>query len=299
MRRYRNLHPTFSKVPALPSLFVYARTYSKLQQIHKIPGTAYASSSPQTSSSLSTSPAAHVRGLATQGGDWDAERELGGALRQGEEGELELEFSATDGDANFKAKMEALHDPTSTNLYMEGWVFFWVLDFGFLGFGSRFLHAFSLRRFFLLFSLCRFLCCFLWAIFFVLPFSLRCFLWTVVFRPFSLRCFLRPVCSLTSYFFLCSFLLSCFLPVSVSSSRILALLTLFFCLITFSFLGSWVFCGPFSSCFFLSVVLFVLFSLVRFLCFLRPFCFVSLLRSFYSPRFLPVFVSSFPEFSPC
>ncbi|KIK02724.1 hypothetical protein K443DRAFT_53536, partial [Laccaria amethystina LaAM-08-1] len=28
--------------------------------------------------------------------------------------------SMTDGDANFKAKMEALHDPTSTNLYMEG-----------------------------------------------------------------------------------------------------------------------------------------------------------------------------------
>ena len=113
MRRYRNLHPTFSKVPSLPSLFVYARTYSKLQQIHKIPGTAYASSSPQSS----TSPTAHVRGLATQGGDWDAERELG---RQ-EEGEMEFPFSTTtDGDANFKAKMEALHDPTSTNLYMEG-----------------------------------------------------------------------------------------------------------------------------------------------------------------------------------
>ena len=115
MRRYRNLHPTFSKVPLLPSLFVYARTYSKLQQIHKIPGTAYASSSPQTSCSLSTSPAAHVRGLATQGGDWDA-----GAQRQEDEGELEFPFAGTDGDANFKAKMEALHDPTSTNLYMEG-----------------------------------------------------------------------------------------------------------------------------------------------------------------------------------
>ena len=31
LRRYRNLHPTFSKVPALPSLFVYARTYSILK----------------------------------------------------------------------------------------------------------------------------------------------------------------------------------------------------------------------------------------------------------------------------
>jgi hypothetical protein len=26
-------------------------------------------------------------------------------------------------DASFKAKMENLHDPTSTNLYMEGYVF--------------------------------------------------------------------------------------------------------------------------------------------------------------------------------
>ena len=195
MRRYRNLHPTFSKVPALPSLFVYARTYSKLQQIHKIPGTAYASSS----SSLSASPTAHVRGLATQGGDWDAERELG---RQ-EEGALEFPFSTTtDGDANFKAKMEALHDPTSTNLYMEGWVFFsflgsWFWVFGFLGFCAsvgRFLSAVFFGPFF-------------FVLFFCVPFFLCRFL------------FLGSL----------SLFLCLFLP------GVLALLTLFFCLVTLGY----------------------------------------------------------------
>ena len=146
----------------------------------------------------------------------------------------------------------------------------------------------------------------LWAVFFVLfpcVFLFVIFPWTVFFGLFSSSRFCFP---LTSCFILC------FVFIEPFSSRlclflpgVLAPLTFFFCLITFSFLSSWVFFGPFSWCFFLSFVLFVLFSLVHFLCvvffvpLLRPFCFVSLHRSFYSPPFLPVFVSSFPEFSPC
>ena len=154
-----------------------------LQQIHKIPGTTYAS--PQESP-LSTGSATHVRGLATQGGDWDAEH-ASGQLEGGGEGDFEFSMSTTttDGDANFKAKMEALHDPTSTNLYMEGWVFYFYFYFylgGVLGFGVFcFCGLFSLGRFlwavfFGSFSLGRFLC----AVFFVLL-SLCCFLWAVLF----------------------------------------------------------------------------------------------------------------------
>ncbi|KAK0217402.1 hypothetical protein EDD85DRAFT_372732 [Armillaria nabsnona] len=65
LRRFRNLHPTFSK------------------QVHKIPGTTYAQA-PSISSSHSASSVDH--------GD----------------------------DGSFKAKMERLHDPNSTNLYIEG-----------------------------------------------------------------------------------------------------------------------------------------------------------------------------------
>ncbi|KAK0444569.1 uncharacterized protein EV420DRAFT_1574570 [Desarmillaria tabescens] len=64
LRRFRNLHPTFSK------------------QVHKIPGTTYAQA-PSISSSHSASSVDH-------------------------------------GDDSFKAKMERLHDPNSTNLYIEG-----------------------------------------------------------------------------------------------------------------------------------------------------------------------------------
>ncbi|PPQ75600.1 hypothetical protein CVT24_010910 [Panaeolus cyanescens] len=70
LRKYRNLHPTFSK------------------QIHKIPGTAYA------------------QGTATNS--------LVGGL------DLSGMHGAAGSDASFKAKMESLADPTSTNLYMEG-----------------------------------------------------------------------------------------------------------------------------------------------------------------------------------
>ncbi|KAG7448383.1 uncharacterized protein BT62DRAFT_703275 [Guyanagaster necrorhizus] len=64
LRRFRNLHPTFSK------------------QVHKIPGTAYARA-PSISSGHSAS-------------------------------------SVHGDDDSFKSKMERLHDPNSTNLYMEG-----------------------------------------------------------------------------------------------------------------------------------------------------------------------------------
>jgi hypothetical protein len=67
-----------------------------VQQIHKIPGTTYAQgnmapSGPSTSS-------------------WDEQDEISGSVGGG----------STAGDATFKAKMESLHDPMSTNLYMEG-----------------------------------------------------------------------------------------------------------------------------------------------------------------------------------
>ncbi|KAF8799564.1 hypothetical protein BYT27DRAFT_7217680 [Phlegmacium glaucopus] len=79
LRRYRNLHPTFSK------------------QIHKIPGTTYAQANLESSGSSTPS--------------WDEQGEIsGGAVGPG----------STASNASFKAKMESLHDPTSTNLYMEG-----------------------------------------------------------------------------------------------------------------------------------------------------------------------------------
>ncbi|KAM6492239.1 hypothetical protein JOM56_011963 [Amanita muscaria] len=72
LRRYRNLHPTFSK------------------QVHKIPGISYTQlPPPSTESGLSLSD------------KWNQK-------------------SAAEDDMSFKEKMENLHDPTSTNLYMEG-----------------------------------------------------------------------------------------------------------------------------------------------------------------------------------
>ncbi|KAJ2922630.1 hypothetical protein H1R20_g14456, partial [Candolleomyces eurysporus] len=74
LRRYRNLHPTFSK------------------QIHKIPGTIYA----QVNTNMQGSDE------DTSGYHWDGSNVV------------------DDEEASFKARMEALADPTSTNLYMEG-----------------------------------------------------------------------------------------------------------------------------------------------------------------------------------
>ena len=162
------------------------------------------------------------------------------------------------------------------SLFLGSW--FWVL-------GAVFFMLF-LVSFFLLLSLCRFLCCSLWAVFFVLPFYLRCCLWTVFFRLFSSSRF----SSSTSCFSLC------FVFIEPFSSRlclflpgVLAPLTFFFCLITFSFLSSWVFCGPFSWCFFLSFVLFVLFSLVHFLCvvFFVPFALSRFIVRFILLLFFP------------
>ncbi|KAF4616707.1 hypothetical protein D9613_008372 [Agrocybe pediades] len=78
LRRYRNLHPTFSK------------------QIHKIPGTTYA-------------------GAPSQSSSWEGQALVSDGSSRG--GSLNGELSS---EASFKAKMESLQDPTSTNLYMEG-----------------------------------------------------------------------------------------------------------------------------------------------------------------------------------
>ncbi|KAF5324104.1 hypothetical protein D9619_011389 [Psilocybe cf. subviscida] len=79
LRKYRNLHPTYSK------------------QIHKIPGTSYA----QSVMPSPTSP-------------WGQDDHGSGSSSAGAS---TADLSA---EASFKAKMESLQDPTSTNLYMEG-----------------------------------------------------------------------------------------------------------------------------------------------------------------------------------
>jgi hypothetical protein len=68
-----------------------------VQQIHKIPGTTYAQGNLAPSGSSSPS--------------WNEQGEISGDSVGG---------GSTAGDATFKAKMESLHDPMSTNLYMEG-----------------------------------------------------------------------------------------------------------------------------------------------------------------------------------
>lgn len=87
LRRYRNLHPTFSKVSFFLSLPTNIGPHSH-QQIHKIPGTPY---SQMDQDSTFTSD------------EWDVE-------------------THQSGEASFKARLESLHDPTSTNLYIEGYV---------------------------------------------------------------------------------------------------------------------------------------------------------------------------------
>jgi hypothetical protein len=97
LRQYRNLHPTFSKVRFLLSLalmYLSFRTLTneRLQQIHKIPGTIYAQVNTNMQGSDGNSSGYH----------WDGSDVF------------------DDEEASFKARMEALADPTSTNLYMEG-----------------------------------------------------------------------------------------------------------------------------------------------------------------------------------
>lgn len=62
------------------------------QQVHKIPGIAYTQLSSLPSDLLNDDPE-----LSNKWGQNDS-----------------------DGDMTFKEKMESLHDPASTNLYMEG-----------------------------------------------------------------------------------------------------------------------------------------------------------------------------------
>ncbi|CAK5282507.1 unnamed protein product [Mycena citricolor] len=81
LRKYRNLHPTFSK------------------QVHKIPGTVYATvSSHHGDEHSQNDQSLHTGGSVGASSEWD-------------------DVSATD---SFKAKMERLADRTSTNLYIEG-----------------------------------------------------------------------------------------------------------------------------------------------------------------------------------
>ncbi|KAF7300490.1 hypothetical protein HMN09_00933400 [Mycena chlorophos] len=82
LRRYRNLHPTFSK------------------QIHKIPGTIYAHARTTPSGSSQTGSSSR-----------DGNSSLNG---------WEQEEGSTSGDSTFKARMERLSDKSSTNLYIEG-----------------------------------------------------------------------------------------------------------------------------------------------------------------------------------
>ena len=68
-----------------------------MQQIHKIPGTTYAQGNLAPSGSSTPS--------------WN---------EQDERSVCSVGDGSSAGDATFKAKMESLHDPMSTNLYMEG-----------------------------------------------------------------------------------------------------------------------------------------------------------------------------------
>ncbi|KAK6992671.1 hypothetical protein R3P38DRAFT_3372601 [Favolaschia claudopus] len=96
LRRYRNLHPTFSK------------------QVHKIPGTPYANVQPASTlanpallsvpqSSSSQGDAAEGGGRGSSAGAWEQESAGAGSV-----------------DSTFKAKMTRLADTNSTNLYIEG-----------------------------------------------------------------------------------------------------------------------------------------------------------------------------------
>lgn len=110
LRRYRNLHPTFSKVCALFGFSnVPADERRLLQQVHKIPGTVYSHVRPAHGSASASASASsdHGRGAASSLNGWEQESE-----------------GANSGDSTFKARMERLADRASTNLYIEGCVAF-------------------------------------------------------------------------------------------------------------------------------------------------------------------------------
>ena len=97
LRTYKNLHPTFSKVHTY-SFYIQnlCLNLSLVQQIHKIPRITCAQGNLAPSGTSTPS--------------WDEQDELSGGLVGGD---------STAGDVTFKAKMKSLHDPMSTNLYME------------------------------------------------------------------------------------------------------------------------------------------------------------------------------------
>ncbi|KDR72738.1 hypothetical protein GALMADRAFT_42644, partial [Galerina marginata CBS 339.88] len=83
-----------------------------LQQIHKIPGTTYAQGVVPHSSSSSWDESHHAHPHDSGGNSVDDSGSIADP-----DGDTTGSQSA---DASFKAKMESLQDPTSTNLYMEG-----------------------------------------------------------------------------------------------------------------------------------------------------------------------------------
>lgn len=117
LRRYRNLHPSFSKVCPLP-LSHRASTFNApyLQQVHKIPGTHYASTSTSASASTNTATAeapawrrpAHSSSASSDIHDLRAPSEA--------------QSHSSEELASFRARMERLGDQQSTNLYIEGCV---------------------------------------------------------------------------------------------------------------------------------------------------------------------------------
>jgi hypothetical protein len=100
LRKYRNLHPSFSKV-CFDSILENCTSSHSIQQIHKIPGTAYASIN--TNRSTAT--------LSIHGSESSEKCDLSGWTG---------EFEGGSGSDSFKARMEKLQDNNSTNLYIEG-----------------------------------------------------------------------------------------------------------------------------------------------------------------------------------
>ncbi|KAJ7021979.1 hypothetical protein C8F04DRAFT_1312235 [Mycena alexandri] len=104
LRRYRNLHPTFSK------------------QVHKIPGTMYSQARPSSTSASDPAHAHHAQSQSRahvhvgHGAAASTDTPSASSLA-GWEQESAGEGSA---DSTFKAKMERLADKSSTNLYIEG-----------------------------------------------------------------------------------------------------------------------------------------------------------------------------------
>ncbi|KAF7349464.1 hypothetical protein MSAN_01736600 [Mycena sanguinolenta] len=96
LRRYRNLHPTFSK------------------QVHKIPGTMYSQASLSTAHAFDSPShsSSNDEGFVHQNANQDNTSSLAGWEQES--------AGAGSADSGFKAKMARLADAASTNLYIEG-----------------------------------------------------------------------------------------------------------------------------------------------------------------------------------